>query len=160
MSEDVKSKEEIEETKDDPHYWKEEYIPIGNGHVGYKLIFYNSQGKTDPEARPRFVPMKSSSETNFPFYFWIAQIPSSKLSANAKIVYCQLAHWSNKWGVVLKSYKQIGNATGMRVNEAEKAVKELIDIKLMGSFQANSYGVDHYNFYDHPWICEPTDYSF
>lgn len=88
---------------------------------------------------------------------WLIQVSSSLLSYAAKIVYGRLSQWSTTKCTVHRSLKQLSQEIGMNKRTLEKILKELKDVELLGTYQSKSGGVNHYEFYDHPWMHEPIN---
>ncbi len=86
---------------------------------------------------------------------WLIQIPSSKLSHGAKIVYGRLAQWSNAKCQVHRSTKQLCDELGMHSRMIERYLKELRDAALIGTYQIQEGGINHFEFYDHDWMRDP-----
>lgn len=85
---------------------------------------------------------------------WLIQVPSTLLSYAAKILYGRLSQWSTSKCTVHRSLKQLSQEIGMNKRSLEKILKELKEVGLIGTYQAESGGVNHYEFYDHPWMYE------
>jgi hypothetical protein len=85
-------------------------------------------------------------------YCWLLQIPSSQLSERAKILYSRLVRWCGVNGIVYRSVKQLSEEVGMSTKAVERTLKELRDVKLIGTYRVEEGGVNHYEFYDHEWM--------
>lgn len=85
---------------------------------------------------------------------WLAQVSTQKISQNAKTVYGRLALWSSENGKVFRSAPQLAQELGMSISGIERALKELRDLHLIGTFQPRAGGCNHFEFYDHPWMHE------
>jgi predicted transcriptional regulator len=85
---------------------------------------------------------------------WLAQIPISKLSMNAKVVYGRLCQWADKSGRVDRSTLQLCEELGMTKSPMDRALKELRDVGLIGTYQVEKGGVNHFEFYEHEWMNE------
>lgn len=86
---------------------------------------------------------------------WLIQILDSKLSLGAKMVYGRLAQWSNTKGKVHRSSNQLCHELGMSKSPVDRYLKELKNVGLIGTYQAEKGGVNHFEFYDHEWMYEP-----
>ena len=85
-------------------------------------------------------------------YCWLLQIPSSQLSERAKILYSRLIHWCGVNGIVYRSSRQLSEEIGLSVRCIERTLKELRDVQLIGTYQIEAGGINHYKFYDHIWM--------
>jgi DNA-binding transcriptional ArsR family regulator len=85
-------------------------------------------------------------------YCWLLQIPSSQLSERAKILYSRLVKWCGVNGIVYRSIKQLSEEVGMSPKAVERTLKELREVKLIGTYRIEEGGVNHYEFYDHEWM--------
>jgi len=85
---------------------------------------------------------------------WLIQVPSSQLSHGAKILYGRLAQWSNSGGIVFRSCLQLSEELGMGISSVERRIKELKDVGLIGTYHPKAGGLNHYEFYNHPWMNE------
>ena len=83
---------------------------------------------------------------------WLIQIPSSQLSHQAKLLYGRLAQWSSAKGTVHRSIPQLVEELGMSKSTIDRTLKELKEVKLIGTYQVESGGINHYQFYDHEWM--------
>jgi hypothetical protein len=88
---------------------------------------------------------------------WLIQVPSSLLSYAAKILYGRLSQWSTTKCTVHRSIWQLSKETGMSPRSVQRIIKELKETGLIGAYQAETGGVNHYLFYDHPWMHEPIN---
>lgn len=88
---------------------------------------------------------------------WLAQVPNSLLSFAAKCLYGRLAQWSGPKGDVFRSYNQLAQELGSTKRSICDYVKELKDVGLMDTFQPQKGGLNHFVFYDHPWMYEPIN---
>lgn len=88
---------------------------------------------------------------------WLIQVSSNLLSSSAKILYGRLSQWSTTKGTVHRSIAQLCQEVGMSPRTLERTLKELRDVELIGTYQAEAGGVNHYQFYDHPWMYEPIN---
>lgn len=88
---------------------------------------------------------------------WLIQIPVKLLSDGAKITYGRLSQWCNETGQVYRSAKQLAEETGKSERAIERYLKELRDVKLIGTFHPQAGGINHFEFYDHPWMYEPIN---
>ena len=86
---------------------------------------------------------------------WLIQVPSSELSHQAKILYGRLAQWSSAKGVVHRSAGQLADETGMSMRAIERTLKELRSCQLIGTYQKDAGGINHYQFYEHAWMTTP-----
>lgn len=85
---------------------------------------------------------------------WLLQVSSELISHPAKILYGRLAQWSNSLGVVYRSQKQLSAEIGVHFRTIERHLKELRDVGLINTYQAEAGGVNYFEFYDHPWMYE------
>jgi hypothetical protein len=85
---------------------------------------------------------------------WLSQIPIKLLSHGAKILYGRLAQWSNAHGKVFRSCPQLSLEIGTSISAIERYIKELKDSGLIGTFHPQAGGLNHFEFYDHPWMHE------
>lgn len=85
---------------------------------------------------------------------WLSQVPNKLISHGAKLVYGRLSQWCNSVGKVYRSAPQLAIELGMCVSSVEKYQKELRRCELIGTFQTQAGGVNHFEFYDHPWMYE------
>lgn len=94
---------------------------------------------------------------------WLIQIPTKLLSHGAKMLYGRLAQWSNSTGEVYRSAPQLSKEIGVGVRMVEKYIKELKVSELIGTFQVELGGSNHYQFYQHEWmnipICDELIYK-
>lgn len=88
---------------------------------------------------------------------WLIQISVKLLSHGAKLCYGRLSQWANSKGTVYRSCSQLAEELGVSVRSIEEYLKELRDKELIGTFQTESGGINHYEFYDHPWMHEPIN---
>jgi len=88
---------------------------------------------------------------------WLLQVSSSKLSHQAKILYGRLAQWSSAKGTVHRSIPQLVEEVGMSKSAVNRTLKELRDVELIDTYQAESGGVNHYCFLEHPWMDDPIN---
>jgi hypothetical protein len=86
---------------------------------------------------------------------WLIQVSSNELSHGAKILYGRLAQWSNSTGIVYRSCPQLAKELGMGISSIERRLKELKDVNLIGTYHPQAGGLNHYEFYDHPWMHAP-----
>lgn len=85
---------------------------------------------------------------------WLIQIPVSQLSYQGKLLYGRLAQWSNVKGIVYRSIPQLGQELGCCLSTIKRTLKELRDVGLIDTYQAEAGGINHYRFLDHPWMHE------
>ena len=88
---------------------------------------------------------------------WLIQVSSTLLSYAAKIVYGRLSQWSTTKCTVHRSLDQLSQEIGMNRRSLERILKELRNVDLIGTYQAEAGGVNHYQFYDHPWMHAPIN---
>lgn len=86
---------------------------------------------------------------------WLSQVPTSLISNSAKMLYGRLAQWCDEKGDVYRSATQLALELGSTVRNIERYLKELRDLGLVGTFQPQAGGVNHFEFYDHEWMYEP-----
>lgn len=85
---------------------------------------------------------------------WLIQVSSNLLSHAAKILYGRLSQWSTEFGTVYRSSNQLAEEIGTTVRSIERHIKELKYVGLIGTFHPQAGGVNHFEFYDHPWMRE------
>lgn len=85
---------------------------------------------------------------------WLIQIPSKQLSHQAKLLYGRLSMWSNAHGNVFRSIIQLSKELGCSKSTIDRTIKELKLVNLIGTFQPYKGGINHFEFYDHPWMHE------
>ncbi|MFB1501482.1 helix-turn-helix domain-containing protein [Thiocapsa sp. N5-Cardenillas] len=88
---------------------------------------------------------------------WLIQVSVRLLSSNAKILYGRLCQWSNESGTVFRSAPQLAEEIGTSTRQIEHHLKELRDVGLIGTFQPQAGGLNHFRFYDHEWMHEPIN---
>ncbi len=88
---------------------------------------------------------------------WLIQVPIQKLSHGAKILYGRLAQWSNEKGVVYRASSSLKEEMGCSLRTITDLLKELREAGLIGTYQKEKGGVNHYEFYSHPWMDEPIN---
>lgn len=106
--------------------------------------------RSDNNTRIRHNPKSSMPAVYIPC--WLIQIPDSQLSLGAKMVYGRLAQWSNERGTVHRSMPQLCGELGLSLSPLKRYLKELRDVGLIGTFQIEKGGVNHFEFFDHPWM--------
>jgi|HubBroStandDraft_2_1064218.scaffolds.fasta_scaffold26968_7 hypothetical protein len=84
--------------------------------------------------------------------FWLIQVPHEELSFGAKLLYGRIAQWSSTSGNSHRSSLQLSKEMGMGQRTIEKFIKELKDCGLIGTYQVDAGGVNHFEFYDHEWM--------
>lgn len=113
----------------------------------------NNNNKTSAPIRKLYNPKAHAPSAYMPA--WLIQILDSKLSLGAKMVYGRLAQWSNTKGKVHRSSNQLCHELGMTKSPVDRYLKELKTVGLIGTYQAEKGGVNHFEFYDHEWMYEP-----
>lgn len=88
---------------------------------------------------------------------WLAQVSSSFISYAAKCLYGRLAQWSNEKGCVYRSASDLSQEIGSTIRTVERYIQELKEVGLIGTFHPQAGGVNHFEFYDHPWMHEPIN---
>lgn len=83
---------------------------------------------------------------------WLIQVPHEELSFGAKLLYGRLSQWSSTTGDVFRSCPQLSKELGMGIRTIQKFTKELKDCKLINTLHPQPGGVNHFQFYDHPWM--------
>ena len=86
---------------------------------------------------------------------WLIQIPINLLSYGAKMTYGRLSQWSNSTGRAYRSAIQLSEELGCSTRSIESYLKELKTAVLIGTYHPQAGGVNHFEFYDHPWMHEP-----
>jgi hypothetical protein len=85
---------------------------------------------------------------------WLLQVPLNLISAPAKLLYGRLSQWSNERGIVYRSTNDLSLELGASSRQIERFIKELKDVGLIGTYHPQAGGVNHFEFYDHPWMHE------
>lgn len=88
---------------------------------------------------------------------WLIQIPIKKLSHAAKMLYGRLSQWCDKTGNCYRSAKELAQELGCSERSIVDYLKELTDEGLIGTYLPQAGGVNHFEFYDHPWMHEPIN---
>jgi hypothetical protein len=83
---------------------------------------------------------------------WLIQIPVKELSHGSKLVYGRLSQWCDSTGQAFRSVPQLSEELGMCESSVEKYLKQLKDVGLIDTFHPQAGGVNHFEFYDHPWM--------
>lgn len=83
---------------------------------------------------------------------WLIQVPHHELSYGAKLLYGRLAQWSNILGIVYRSCPQLSKELGMGIRTIERFINELKECGLIGTYQPQAGGLNHFEFYDHEWM--------
>ena len=86
---------------------------------------------------------------------WLIQISIHLLSHGAKLTYGRLSQWSDTLGHAYRSSKQLAEELGTSEKSIERYLKELRDKKLIGTYHPQAGGLNHFEFYDHPWMHDP-----
>lgn len=85
---------------------------------------------------------------------WLIQVPNTLLSFAAKVLYGRLSQWSNSTGNVYRSYNQLAEEIGSNKRSVSDYLKELREVGLIDTVQPQAGGLNHFIFYDHPWMYE------
>jgi len=88
---------------------------------------------------------------------WLIQVSNKTLSFAAKMLYGRLAQWSNSKGQVYRSVTQLAKEIGAEKRQIDRYIKELKDVGLIGTFQPQKGGVNHFEFYNHDWMYHPIN---
>ena len=88
---------------------------------------------------------------------WLIQVPVKLLSHGAKLVYGRLTQWCNETGIAYRSAPQLAQELGMCESSVKKDLRELREADLIGTFHPQAGGVNHFEFYDHPWMHAPIN---
>lgn len=88
---------------------------------------------------------------------WLSQVSVKLLSHGAKLIYGRLSQWCDETGQAYRSAPQLAEELGMCESSVKKYQKELRDVQLIGTFHPQAGGVNHFEFYDHPWMHEPIN---
>jgi hypothetical protein len=115
----------------------------------------NNNNNTSTQKRKLCNPRANAPAVYIPC--WLSQVSIKLLSHGAKICYGRLSQWANSKGIVYRSCNQLAAEIGVSLASIEKYLKELRDQELIGTFQVEAGGVNHYEFYDHPWMHEPIN---
>ena len=86
---------------------------------------------------------------------WLIQVSVKKLTLGAKMTYGRLSQWANATGQVYRSARQLAEELGCSYRSIEEYLKELRKVELIGTYHPQAGGVNHFEFYDHPWMHEP-----
>lgn len=86
---------------------------------------------------------------------WLIQVPLQNISHLSKLVYGRLSQWSQNDGTVYRSCPQLAKELGTNKSSIERSLKELRQIGLIGTFQPQAGGLNHFVFYDHEWMYAP-----
>lgn len=103
---------------------------------------------------------RHNPKTHAPAVFipcWLIQVPTKFLSNNAKILYGRISQWSNQKGDAYRSLPQLSEELGTPIGTIKRHLKELKDAKLIGTYHPQAGGVNHYEFYQHPWMDDPIN---
>lgn len=85
---------------------------------------------------------------------WLSQVSVTLISPGAKTLYGRLAQWSSSKGRVYRSSPDLALELGASARQIERYIKELKGLGLIGTFHPQAGGVNHFEFYDHPWMNE------
>jgi len=107
----------------------------------------------DNNNKKRYNPKSNAPAVYIPC--WLIQIPISLLSHGAKITYGRLSQWADALGHAYRSSKNLAQELGTSEKSIEKYLKELRDNQLIGTYHPQAGGINHFEFYDHPWMHEP-----
>ncbi len=83
---------------------------------------------------------------------WLIQVPIKQITPGSKLLYGRLSQWSTEKGQVFRSAPQLSEELGVSVRQIERQIKELKQLNLIGTFQPQAGGLNHFEFYDHPWM--------
>lgn len=86
---------------------------------------------------------------------WLSQVPVKQLSEGAKILYARLTRWSDSDGHAFRSAKQLAPELGLGYRAVEKRIQELKNVGLIGTYQPQKGGLNHFEFYIHEWMSAP-----
>lgn len=86
---------------------------------------------------------------------WLLQVSIKLLSHASKILYGRLSQWASSNGTVYRSSPQLAEEIGCSVRSVEEYLRELKNAKLIGTFHPQAGGINHFEFYDHPWMHDP-----
>lgn len=111
-------------------------------------VNYNTLSSKIHSPTNDFHPKSTYSTEHIPP--WVAQLPSSKLYANAKRLYGRLARWSNKEGTCYRSTPQLASEMGVCMRTIERAKKRLKSLGMIEtSYEPGK--VNRFRFLDHEW---------
>lgn len=88
---------------------------------------------------------------------WLSQVSIKKITPGAKLLYGRLTQWSTEHGQVFRSAPQLSEELGTSIRQIERQIKELKDLKLLGTFHPQAGGLNHFEFYEHPWMTDPIN---
>jgi len=86
---------------------------------------------------------------------WLIQVSIQFLSNGAKMTYGRLGQWASSQGVAFRSIPQLSEELGCSERSVEEYIRELKNVKLIGVYHPQAGGINHYEFYDHPWMHAP-----
>jgi len=105
------------------------------------------------EKKKRYNPKTHAPAVYIPY--WLLQIPINQLSHQAKLLYGRLSQWSNSKGDVFRSSPQLADEIGVSERSIERILKELRYVGLIGTYQPQKGGCNHFEFYHHEWMDAP-----
>ena len=85
---------------------------------------------------------------------WLIQVPLKSLSHGAKLLYGRLSQWANEKGDVFRSVVNLSIEIGVGYRSIEDYIKELKECGLIDTYRNEQGGINHFVFYDHPWMYE------
>lgn len=71
------------------------------------------------------------------------------------MTYGRLSQWADHLGHAYRSSKNLAEEIGTSEKSIEKYLKELRLNNLIGTYHPQAGGINHFEFYDHPWMHEP-----
>lgn len=83
---------------------------------------------------------------------WLIQVNVKLISHGAKLLYGRLSQWANTKGKVFRAVHALAEELGVSVSAIERYLKELRDLNLIGTFQPQKGGINHFEFYEHEWM--------
>jgi hypothetical protein len=82
---------------------------------------------------------------------WLAQIPESELSSNAKVVYAKVNERRHDKNAYHDSLKESSKILKISNEEFEKGIDELLSVKLIKKYHENGKMI-YYKFLHHDWM--------
>jgi DNA-binding transcriptional ArsR family regulator len=86
--------------------------------------------------------------------YWLIQIPLSIVSANAKLLYGRMAHWSCEQGQVCRSVSQLAQELNLSISDTKEHLKELEENNLIKQFKSSNDKSISFELCENKWINE------
>lgn len=87
---------------------------------------------------------------------WLAQIPESELSSNAKVIYAKITERKYSNPSYHDSLKESSKILKISNEDFEKGIDELLSVKLMKKYYEDKNKV-YYKFLHHDWMDKPIN---